>query len=305
MINSDSNVNSSSFRFLREESQEQRPAFRDSALSTQHAARYLYIACFAFLSFRLLASLVGTAYADSAADDGKKLSTGSAIATRIPKNINGLQLLKADISIAGSESDTKSKEQLRRIIEQVRSIEFKPQEQAPEPVIKPEKAPVIEPNETVPEVNEPKQEQPQYQQIESKPSYEPITDQTLQMLRAMAKNPEKLENPLELGEIVFASGNLKEASICYREALRRKDPNDAGSADDRAWIMFQIGNCLRNADSPSAAKAYQQLITEYPNSPWTQPAKVRNDLIAWYLKDKPAELMKQVKNTSVQQDDVK
>lgn len=247
---------------------------------------------------------MSTAYADSVTDDGKKLSTGSAITARIPKNINGLQLLKTDISIAGSEKDTKSKEQLRRLIEQVRSFELKPPKQAPEPVIVPEKAPIIEPNQTVPEVNVPKQEQPQ-QQTESKPLYEPITDQTLQMLRTLAKNPEKLKNPLELAEIVFASGNLKEASICYREALRRKDPNDAGSADDRAWIMFQIGNCLRNVDPPSAAKAYQQLITEYPNSPWTQPAKAQNDLIAWYLKDKPAELMKQFKNTPVQQDDVK
>jgi tetratricopeptide (TPR) repeat protein len=280
-------------------------AYGNASHSTQHAARFLYIACFMFLSFRLLASLVGTAYADSAADDEKKLSPDNSITARIPKNINGLQLLKDNISIAGSENDTKSKEQLRRIIEQIRSVEFKPQEQTPEPVIKPEKAPVIEPNETVPEVNEPRKEQPQHQQIESRPPYEPITEQTLQMLRTLAQNPQKLENPLELGEIVFASGNLKEASICYREALRRKDPNDAGSADDRAWIMFQIGNCLRNAEPPAASKAYQQLITEYPNSPWTQPAKVRNDLIAWYLKDKPAELMKQVKSTPAEQNNVK
>jgi tetratricopeptide (TPR) repeat protein len=317
MINSDAKADSSSFKVLRKESRGRRSplgvpgtAFsygvltdRNSACSTRHAARYFYIACFTFLSFRLLASLTGTAYADSAADDGKKLSAGSAVTTRIPKNISGLQLLKADISIAGSENDTKSKEQLRRIIEQVRSVEFKPQEQPPEPVIKPEKAPVTEPNETVPEL--PVQKQEPEQEAKSKLPYEPITDQTLQMLRALAQNPGKLENPLELGEIVFASGNVKEASICYREALRRKDPNDAGSSADRAWILFQIGNCLRNDDRPSAAKAYQQLIKEYPNSPWTQPAKARHDLIAWYLKDKPAELMKQVKSTPVQQDNVR
>jgi tetratricopeptide (TPR) repeat protein len=299
MKNKNAKANSSSFSVLRKESQGRRSAYSIATRGTQYAARFFYIACFTFLSFRLLASLMGTAYADSAVDDGNKLSPDSSIATRIPKNINGLQLLKADISINNSENDTKSKEQLKRIIEQVRSFEFKPQKQAPEPVIKPEKAPIIEPNETVPEANVPGQEQPQ-QPIESKPSFEPITDQTLQLLRTLAQNPEKLENPLKLGEIVFASRNLKEASICYREALRREDPNDAGSADDRAWIMFQIGNCLRNAEPPAAAKAYQQLITEYPNSPWTQPAKARNDLIAWFLKDKPAELMKQVKNTPVQ-----
>jgi tetratricopeptide (TPR) repeat protein len=271
--------------------------------STRHAARYLHIVCFTFLSFRLLASLTGTAYADSAADDGRKLSPDSSVTTRIPKNINGLQLLKANISITGSENDTKSKEQLRRIIEQIRSVEFKPQEQPPEPVIKPEKAPVIEPNEIVPEL--PVQKDVPRQQTESKPPYEPVTDETLQMLRTLAKNPEKLENPLELGEIVFASGNLKEASICYREALRRKDPNEAGSFDDRAWILFQVGNCLRHDDPPSAAKAYQQLVTEYPNSPWAPAAKAQSDLIAWYQKDKPAELVLQAKNNPSPQDNVK
>jgi tetratricopeptide (TPR) repeat protein len=266
---------------------------------------YFYIACFMFLSFRLLTSLTGTAYADSATDNVQNLPQSSVTALEDPKNISGLELLRADVGVDKSEKDTKSRDRLRQIIEQIRSVEFKPQQQAPERVVVPEKAPapVIEPNETVPEV--PLRNEEAKQQARPEQPYESITEETLQVLRILAQEPEKLDNPLELGETVFAGGNVKEASMFYREALKRKDPNDLGSSGDRAWILFQIGNCLRNDDLPAAAKAYQQLLTEYPNSPWAEPAKAQGDLIAWYLKDEPAKLMLQVKDAGSQKDDVR
>jgi len=261
---------------------------------------YLYIACFTFLSFRLLKSFTGAAYADSTADNGQKLSQSGVLTSVDKKSISGLELLRADISITKSENDTKSAERLKRIIEQIRSVEFKPKNREPEPVVVPEKAPVIEANETVPDV--PVQKEQVKQQAKSKPPYEPITDQTLQMLKSLAKNPEKLDNPLELAETLFFSGKVKEASFFYTEALRHKDPNDVSSFNNRAWILFQIGNCLRKDDLPAAAKSYQQLLTEYPNSPWVEPAKAQSDLVTWYLRDEPAKLMLQVKNAAGQQD---
>jgi tetratricopeptide (TPR) repeat protein len=264
---------------------------------------YFYIACFTFLSFRLLTSLTGSAYANSAADNGKKLSQSSVITSRDPKNINGLELLQAEITIAKDEKDTKSRDQLKQIIEQIRSVEFGLQKQAPAPVIVPEKAPVIEPNETVTEV--PVQKEEAKQAIESRPQYGPITEKTLQMLKTLAQDSEKLANPLELGEILFVSGNLKEAAMFYREALKRKDPNDVSLSWDRAWILFQIGNCLRNEDLPAAAKAYQQLLTEYSNSPWADLAKARSNLIAWYLKDDPVKLIAEVKRAGSEQDNIR
>ena len=124
----------------------------------------------------------------------------------------------------------------------------------------------------------------------------------MQILRSLVQHPEKLDNPLELGEILFLSGNLKEASIVYVEALNRKDPNDAGSSLDRAWILFQIGNCLRDDDMPAAAKMYQRLLTEYPNSPWADLAKARSILIDWYLKEEPVKLVAEIKNPASEQE---
>ena len=264
---------------------------------------YFYIACFTFLSFRLLTSLTGTAYANSAAGDGRKLSQSSVITSRDPNNVNGLELLRAEISIAKGQNDTKSMDQLKRIIEQIRSVEFGPEKQAPQPVVIPEKAPGIEPDETVSET--PVQKEKAKQEAKPKLPYEPITDETMQMLINLAQDPEKLDNPLELGEIVFVSGNVKEASTFYSEALKRKDPNDVSVSWDRAWILFQIGNCLRNEDPPAAAKMYQQLLTEYPNSPWADLAKARSNLIAWYLKNEPAKLIAEVKRAGSEQDSIK
>ena len=264
---------------------------------------YFYIVCFTFLSFRLLTSLTGVAFANSAADDAHRLSRSSIITLTDPNNVNGRELLRAEMSIANSPNDMKSKDQLRKIIEQIRSIEFGPQKQAPEPVIVQEKAPSVESEETMPDV--PVQKEQVEHAVEARPMHGPITEDTLQKLQALAKNPEKIDNPLELGEILFVSGNVKEAAIFYSEALKRKDPNDTGASRDRPWILFQIGNCLRKDDMPAAAKIYQQLLTEYPNSPWADMATAQNNLITWYLRDEPLKLMLQVKQAGSVQDNIR
>jgi tetratricopeptide (TPR) repeat protein len=274
--------------------------------STSLSFRFcFYIFCFTFLSFRLATSLTGVVYANSAADSGRKLSQGSILTSVDPNNVNALELLRADLSVAYGKNDTKSKDQLRSIIEQIRSIEFERQKQIPEPVVVPEKSPAVEPNKTVLDVPEQKEQVERAEQVkravEPKQQQGLISEKTTQVLRALAKNPGKVGNPFELGEILFVCGNLKEAAVFYSEALKRKDPNDAGESQDRAWILFQIGNCLCNDDMPAAAKMYQRLLTEYPNSPWAALATARNNLIAWYRKDEPFKLIQQVDQTGSEQ----
>jgi tetratricopeptide (TPR) repeat protein len=270
---------------------------------------YFYIACFTFLSFRLATSLTGVTYASSGADDGRKLTPGSVLTSIDSNNVNAHELLRADLSVAYSKNNTESKDQLKKLIDQIRSVEFEPQKQAPEPVIVSEQPEVVEPNKTAAEVSVHEKQIAQTEQaertVEPKPPNDPITEDTLQVLRTLAKNPEKIANPLELGETLFVSGNLKEAAIFYSEALKRRDPNDAGVSGDRAWILFQIGNCLRNDDMPGAAKMYQQLLTEYPNSPWAALATARNNLIAWYLKDEPLKLLSEVKHAGSEQNSIR
>jgi TolA-binding protein len=119
----------------------------------------------------------------------------------------------------------------------------------------------------------------------------PVASQTLQMLENLLQHPDQTDNPFELAEVLFLSGHLKEASVFYREALNRERPDQPDPTEDRPWILFQIGNCLRHEDMPTAMKMYKQLITEYPDSPWTDLAKARHKLINWYRKDKPRTLI--------------
>jgi len=214
------------------------------------------------------------------------------IDSTIPGNLSsnlGRQLWRAGICVYEGEKDNKSKNKLKRLIEQVRSIEFKPPKK-PEPFITIEPVPTtVEPNETPAEVE--MKEKAEKQTIESKPPYKPVTDRTLQMLSNITQDPNQLDNPFELGEVMYFSGHLKEAAVFYQEALNRTDPDKAGSDRDRPWILFQIGNCLRNDDLTTAQKMYRQLIAEYPGSPLVDLVKAREKLIDWYLKDKPRTLI--------------
>ena len=202
---------------------------------------------------------------------------------------HGRQLWRASMSLYQGERDNRGKFELKRLIEQIRSVEFKPP-RLPEPSI------AIEPVETKNESNEIPSEvevkdNSRIETIESISQYKTVTNHTLQMLVNIAQDPNQLENPFELGEVLYVSGHLREAAVFYQEALNRIDAEKNGSAKNRPWTLFQLGNCLRDHDLPAAKKMYVKLITEHPESPWVGPAKAREKLIDWFLKDKPQTLI--------------
>jgi len=205
------------------------------------------------------------------------------------------QLQQARITAPKNEKDRGKKNELQQIIKQIQSVEFKPQKDVSEPIIAVGPTSTTESNETLSDTEASEEPWDKEKEIESKPRtpppYESVTDQTLQMLKNLSQHPDQVDKPFELGEVLFLSGHLKEAGMFYQEALNRKDAYDIGSAQDRAWILFQIGNCLRDRDRPMARETYRQLITEYPESPWADLAKAQDRLINWYQKDKPWRLI--------------
>ncbi len=223
---------------------------------------------------------------NSAVAVGQKSPQSTFLAPPDPNNDFIRQLWRAELSVAKDEKDKGTKNELKRIIEQIRSIKFESRKEIFGPVIVPEAVRIDEPNEAVSETKEQEKNQ-----IEPKLPYEPITDKTLQLLKNLSQHLDNLRNSFELGETLFLSGNLKEAAIFYGEALKRKSPDDVGPAQDRDWILFQIGNCLRNDDPPTAIKMYGQLIIEHPNSPWKELAEARRKLLDWYQKDEPHKLI--------------
>jgi len=213
-----------------------------------------------------------------------------------PNNNFRRQLWRAELSVAKDENDKGTKNELKRIIQQIRSIKFESRKEIFEPIIVPEAVLIDEPNEAVSETKEQEKKE-----IQPKLPYEPITEKTLQLLKNLSQHLDNLRNSFELGETLFLSGNLKEAAIFYREALKRKSPDDVGSAQDRDWILFQIGNCLRNDDPSTAIKTYGQVIIEYPNSPWKELAEARRKLLDWYQKDEPHKLIAEHKTENRRQ----
>ena len=217
----------------------------------------------------------------------------SSAAATDPNSHFKSKMLQIELNMPEGEKDKITKNELRRMIEQIRSIDFELQKEAFGPVIVPDEVPTDEPNEVV--FNEKDPEEQQKNEIEPGPPNGIIASQTVQILKKLSQNPGNLNNPFELGETLFLSGYLKEAAIFYQEALKRKSPDDTDSARDRAWILFQIGNCLRNDDRSVAIKMYGQLITEYPNSTWKELAEARRSLLDWYLKEEPHKLIKERK----------
>ena len=210
-----------------------------------------------------------------------------------PKSDLGRQLWQARISIAGDAKHSESKNALQRIIEEISSVDFGFRQQVPEPLIVVEPIRETDPNETLPAKEMSQEAEPV--KSEYKLPYRQVTDATLQSLKSLSQHPEQLQNPFELGEILFSSHCLAEAAKCYQEAISRMTAGETGQALDMAWMLFQTGNCLREDDPAAAIQMYEQLIAQHPASPWASLAKVKSELVGWYLKDTPDKLIDECK----------
>ena len=128
------------------------------------------------------------------------------------------------------------------------------------------------------------------------PATEPLTalpPATLKQLEGLLRDPNQITDPFEMAELLFLSGRPAEAAVFYEKALASRSADDIAVSEDRAWILFQLGNCLRETDMAAARDTYMKLIAQYPNSPWTELAKAHGRLISWYQSAKPQQFMPQ------------
>ena len=247
----------------------------------------LCIYCLMMLPFDLLPFVKGNISAGSDELVEYRLPQESLTVSNDTTKQLKFQLWKSDITPAKDEKELKYSVELNRLIEQVRSIKITSQ-QSSETIVAPETASRIEPNKVSIKMSMPEENT---KENESNPSHTSITDTTIKTLRGLIQNPEKINNPFETGEILFINGNLKEAALFYQEALIRTDPNAPGSPSDRAWLLFQKGNSLRNDEMAEAVKIYNQLIMEYPNSPWADMAQIQSQFITWYQTEQPQKII--------------
>jgi hypothetical protein len=95
-----------------------------------------------------------------------------------------------------------------------------------------------------------------------------------------------------MAELLFLSNHPVEAAVFYRRALDLADAKGTAAPEDRAWILFQLANCLRETDMTQAEDVYTQLVAEYPDSSWSELAKAHGRLISWYQRVRPRDLVR-------------
>jgi len=242
--------------------------------------------------FELLSSVTGTTFAGSDAPAEYKLPQDKTTDSNDSSDQLKYQLWKSDITPFKDEKELEASNELNRLIQQVRAIEFTTHQQKPEPLIVPGTITSTEPNKDSSIPVTPKEKKAPA--AEPKPPFTPVSEKTLQTLGNLSHNLKTIDNPFKLGEILFLNGNLKEAAVFYQEALNRIDPNETDSAMDRAWLIFQKANCFRNDDKITAANLYGQLVTEYPGSLWAELAQIQSQIIIWYQKEEPQKLIDEI-----------
>ncbi|MEN6385881.1 MAG: hypothetical protein ABFD79_11890 [Phycisphaerales bacterium] len=207
--------------------------------------------------------------------------------------------------LAKMENSIPLQAELQKLINQINSVQFKAKEDS-QPILL-ENIDSNQSGETS-ESNESNQPKPLTEEKPAVPAIIPnapfsqqptlsdsnITNQTLSALDQIMQNPKEIQNPLELANILYKCGKLKEAAVCYQNALDVNDNNNV-SYKDKAWILFQTGNCLQKSDPQTAAKMYKKLISEYPQSFWADAAVAKDHLVEWYIQQNPDSLLKKSK----------
>ena len=205
-----------------------------------------------------------------------------------PTTPEARQLWKSRITAAKDTNAGSSQEELQRLIGKLGAMELKPRVPAPQP-----QADALsletEPNEPALDAET---VQTAADQAENKLPDGAVSEQTLQVLSGQLQQPDLLKNPLQVADVLFNSGCLKEAAICYQEALDRLGTEGMDPLENKAWILLQLGNCLQQDDPQAALEKYSLVIVECSDSIWAELAKAKSDLIRWQLDDKPRALLK-------------
>lgn len=109
------------------------------------------------------------------------------------------------------------------------------------------------------------------------------------VMAVLAANPQAVVDLFSAAEALFAKRDLSRAAKLYQQVIDQMTDNLQDQ--NRSWVLFQYGNCLRNSKSTEAAKVYEKVIADYPESDWAKVARARNNYFAWSQQAKPEDLL--------------
>lgn len=215
------------------------------------------------------------------------------------------QLWQARISVSEDGQSDQSKDELKNLIRKVGAIQFDQPEAQPQPApsstpeapaesirplaVEPEPGLQAEPNEIETDI----QTKTGLDERSLPEGY--ISAQTLKLFQELLQQPQQLKAPFELAEILFSSDCFNEAAVCYQVALDRLATDQADPYQDKAWILFQLGNCFQKSDPEKAMGKFRTVVADYSDCPWVEVAQAKSKFIDWRLKDNPLVLINECK----------
>jgi hypothetical protein len=203
------------------------------------------------------------------------------------------RLWESRVSAPDPNQDADAREELKDLIQKVRSLKFESNEVTPafSSPIEPKPRAASTPAAPIAEAGPGMTAQRTPVTTPSAELSGSLRPATLEKLSGVLHDPaNRVRDPLEMAELLFLSGHSIEAATFYERALALTASGDPAASEDRAWILFQLGNCLRETDMTRARDMYLKLVAEYPDSPWTELAAAHGRLITWYLTAKPQQL---------------
>ncbi|HUT61430.1 MAG TPA: hypothetical protein VNA25_26585 [Phycisphaerae bacterium] len=159
---------------------------------------------------------------------------------------------------------TTGPEETQRMAEQLRSMQLRPKPIVSEPAPTTQMAAAA----TQPAPSAQSRTQP------AAPAVVPIDPNTLTELRKAAGTG--LADAVPLADRLYKDEQLASAYGVYNVALNRKPE---GPRKD--WVLFQMGNCLRDRDPQAAVGFYRRVAAECPDSEWAQAAAAMERHIEW------------------------
>lgn len=187
-----------------------------------------------------------------------------------PANPARRELWSETITLEPKREKTPSQSELQRTIARLRSVRFdSPAEREPR---------------TEPEPQQPEPEEPQVAQARPGTSQRQISDQTLGQLAKLADEDAQIEQPLKIAELLYRDGHKQLAGRYYEIALAQ---SETMTVQDRAWALFQLGNCLREQSPEKAIQAYKQLVSEHPRTTWARAAAARIEVLEFHQQNQP------------------
>ena len=109
------------------------------------------------------------------------------------------------------------------------------------------------------------------------------------LLRKLHKQAgQEVANPIRLADALYKNGHNPEAYDIYNISLQQ-----SLSANDTAWVIFQMANCQSKTKPLEAQKLLKKLMTEHPTSPWSMLAENQDLILQWRKENKPRKVLKE------------